>query len=160
MAGALKVWDGTAWRTAGTSAGLSAYEIWLLAGNTGTQQTFLDSLKGGVVAPYSYSGTLAVTTGKFRWYNDIGRTLTITAVRASVGTAPAGLTVIVDVNKNGTTIYTSQGNRPTIAIAANTATANSPNVTSVAAGDYLTVDIDQIGSTTPGADLAVTVVMA
>jgi hypothetical protein len=121
---------------------------------------YVDGLARVVVTPYSYSGTLVVTTGKFRWYNDTGRTLTITAVRASVGTVPAGTAVIVDVNKNGVTVYTTQANRPTIAIGGTTATANNPDAASVAAGDYLTVDIDQIGSTTAGADLTVTVVMA
>jgi hypothetical protein len=109
---------------------------------------------------YSVVGTLAVTTGAHRWYNDTGRTLTIVAVRASVGTAPTGSSIICDVKKNGTTIYTTSGNRPTIAASSNTATANSPDITSVAAGDYLTVDIDQIGSTAAGADLTVTVVMS
>lgn len=108
-------------------------------------------------ASFGYSGVVAVTTGKARYY--VEEAVTITAVRISVDTAPTGATLIVDVNKNGTTIYTTQGNRPTIAISGNTATANSPDVTALAAGDYLTIDIDQVGSTIPGSDLAVQVEM-
>jgi hypothetical protein len=108
--------------------------------------------------PYSYTGTLVVATGTFRLY--VERTFTITAVRASVGTAPTGATVIVDVHKNGTTIFTNQAHRPAIAISGNTATASTIDVTALSAGDYLTVDIDQIGSSTPGSNLTVTVEVA
>lgn len=110
------------------------------------------------LVPYSYTGTLAVTVGTFRLYNDMGATWTITGVRASVGTAPAGASVIVDVHKNGTTIFTTQANRPTIAAATNTSgNVTNMDVTTVTAGEYLTIDIDQIGSTTAGADLTVQV---
>jgi hypothetical protein len=82
---------------------------------------------------------------------------TIEDVRIMAGTAPTGASLIVDVNKNGTTIFTTQGNRPTVAISGNASSAAVPDVTSLAAGDYLTVDIDQIGSTIAGSDLCVAV---
>lgn len=114
-----------------------------------------------VVAPsFSYTGTIAVYTGDFRWYNDTGRTLSISKVRASLGTAPTGSSAIIDVLKNGTTIFTTTANRPTIAASSNTATSGTPDITSVASGDYLTVSIAQVGSTVAGADLTLTVVMA
>ena len=106
---------------------------------------------------FAFDGTVAVTTGAFRWYNDSGRALTVSAVRASVGTAPTGATLIVDVNEGGTTMYTTQANRPTIAISGNTTDATLPDDTSLADNGYLTVDIDQVGSTVAGADLVVTV---
>lgn len=110
------------------------------------------------VLPYSYLGSLSVGAGTFRLYNDMGTTWTITGVRASAGTAPTGASIIVDVNKNGTTIFTTQGNRPTIAISGNTSgNVTNMDVTTVAAGEYLTVDIDQVGSTIAGADLTVQV---
>jgi hypothetical protein len=109
--------------------------------------------------PFSYTGTLAVTTGDFRFYNDTGRTLTISKVRASLGVTPAGASVIVDVRKNGTTIFTTTGNRPTITAGSNSATG-VPDVTSLADGDYLTVDIIQVGSTTAGSDLTVQLAVA
>jgi hypothetical protein len=84
--------------------------------------------------------------------------LTITKVKLVVKTAPTGAAIIVDVNKNGTTIFTTQGNRPQIAIGATTGDSGTPDVTALAEGDKLTIDIDQIGSTIAGADLTVEVV--
>ncbi len=108
----------------------------------------------GKIIPFSNTGTLAVQTGTHRLYNDTGIAWTIVSVRATVGTSPAGASVIIDVNKNGTTIFTTQANRPTIAAAANTSgKVTNMNVTSVADGEYLTVDVDQVGSTTNGGDL-------
>lgn len=110
------------------------------------------------ILPYSYLGNVAVGAGTFRLYNDSGATWTVRGVRASVGTAPTGASLIVDINKNGTTIFTTQGNRPTIAAAANTSgNVTNMDVTTVANGEYLTVDIDQVGSTLTGADLTVQV---
>lgn len=104
----------------------------------------------------SVSGTVAVSTGKHRVYNDTGVGLTIRSVRASAGTAPTGASILVDVNKNGSTIFSTQANRPAIAAAANTSgKVTNMNVTTLADGDFLTVDVDQIGSGTAGADLVV-----
>lgn len=82
---------------------------------------------------------------------------TVTAVRAYLDTAPTGSTFIVDVNKNGTTLFTTQASRPTVAISGNASTTTAPDVTTVAAGDRLTFDIDQIGSSVAGSDLYVAV---
>lgn len=105
---------------------------------------------------FTVPGTLVVGTGKARYYVPTGRT--ISSVRASVGTAPTGASVIVDVNKNGTTIYGTQANRPTIAASGFTALGGAASAGTLVAGDYLTVDVDQIGSTIAGADLTVTIV--
>lgn len=125
------------------------------AGSAGTNGA--DGVSGPGLFAYTVAGVVAVATGTTRIYNDTGRTLTISKVRASVGTAPTGASLIVDVNKNGTTIFTTQSARPTIAAAGVTATG-IPAVTTLADGDYLTVDCDQVGSGTPGADLTVQVV--
>jgi hypothetical protein len=107
---------------------------------------------------FSLPGTLTTTTGKARIYNDTGATMTLRSVRATVGTAPTGATLIIDLNKNGTTMFTTQGNRPTVAISGNTSgKVTNADVTSIADGDYLTVDVDQVGSTVAGADLVVQV---
>jgi len=103
-----------------------------------------------------YAGTLIVGAGATRLYNDTGVTWTITAVRATVETAPSGGSVIVDVNKNGTTIFTTQANRPTIASGNLTSgKVTSANITSVADGDYLSADVDQIQA--PAANLTMTI---
>lgn len=107
---------------------------------------------------YSDAGTLSTLVGTMRLYNDTTATWTILSVRASAGTAPTGASIIVDVNKNGTTIFTTQANRPTIAASANTSgKVTNMDVTTVAAGDYITVDIDQVGSTVAGSDLVIQV---
>jgi hypothetical protein len=104
------------------------------------------------------SGVLTTTTGTQRL--PIDGTYTIVGTRLMVGTAPTGSSLIVDVNKNGTTIYTTQGNRPTIAAASNAGgPGTAPDVTALAAGDYLTVDIDQVGSSVAGSDLTVSVIV-
>ena len=104
------------------------------------------------------TGTLTVTTGTQRL--PIDGTYTIVGARVMVGTAPTGANLIVDVNKNGTTIYTTQGNRPTVTAGSNAGgPGTTPDVTSLVAGDYLTVDVDQVGSTVAGADLTVSVIV-
>jgi len=109
------------------------------------------------IEPYTFSvtGALTTQTGKSRIYLE-GNYIFETC-RAAVNTAPTGATILVDVNKNGTTIYTTQSARPTIAISGFSATGNSPAVTTFASGDYITVDVDQIGSTIAGSDLTVTI---
>lgn len=103
---------------------------------------------------------LTTSTGTHRYYvtGPSGATFTIKAVWASVGTAPTGASILIDVHKNGTTIYTTQGNRPAIT-ATNFSSGRDADmdVTSVAEADYLTVDVDQVGSTIAGADLVVIV---
>ena len=105
------------------------------------------------------TGTLAVVAGTQRL--PIDGTYSIVGTRLTVGTAPTGASLIVDINKNGTTIYTTQANRPTITAAANAGGPGAtPDVTTLAAGDYLTVDIDQVGSSVAGADLTVSVIVS
>jgi hypothetical protein len=106
------------------------------------------------MAPFSGAGTLAVGAGVGRFRFPFPAT--IIGVTAAVNTAPVGAAIILDVDKNGTTIFTTQANRPSIADGANaTASEAVPDVTSMSAGDYLTVDRDQVGSTAAGADLTV-----
>lgn len=108
---------------------------------------------------WAFTGNAAVATGKVRWYNRTGRTLTIVGAWVAANTQPTGAAILADVNKNGTTIFTTQGNRPTVAVSTNGGGLSAtPDVTSLADGDYLSVDIDQIGSTVAGADVTVGVV--
>jgi hypothetical protein len=110
----------------------------------------------GLLLTITVSGALTVAVGKVRVYNDTGATLTIRSVRASVNTAPTGNSIRVDVNKNGTTIFTTQANRPLIAASANTSgKVSNMDIAALADGDYVTADVDQIGSTVAGSDLTV-----
>lgn len=104
-------------------------------------------------ASFSKSGVLAVGVGAGRFM--VPFACTIAHVRAVVNGAPVGAAILVDVNKNGTTIFTTQANRPSIAAAGFSSAKKTPDVTSMADGDYFTVDVDQVGSTTPGSDLTV-----
>jgi len=84
---------------------------------------------------------------------------TITGVTTAVGTAPTGgsSTIKVDVNKDGTTIFTDQANRPTIAASGTSAVAGAHSIRTFAAGDVLSIDIDSVGSTVAGSDLVVAI---
>jgi len=81
----------------------------------------------------------------------------ISYVTAALITAPVGASAIVDLHKNGTTMYTTQGNRPTITAGNTYITATLPDVLTWAAGDILQLEVDQKGSSTDGADLSVVV---
>lgn len=117
------------------------------------------SVKARLDAPelltFSRSGDLAVEPGSHRFYFPYAAT--ILSVTTMVGTAPTGAAIICDVNKNGTTIFTTQGNRPQIVAAGHVSGDAVPDVTAIADGDYMTVDVDQIGSSIAGADLTVIV---
>lgn len=107
---------------------------------------------------FTRNGTLTAGVGTFMWTNDLGVPMTIRSVRASVGTAPTGASVIADVNVNGTTIFGSPGNRPTITASSVTSgKGTAMSVVAVPDGATVTVDIDQVGSILAGADLTVQV---
>ncbi len=123
-------------------------KAWMTSGFT------LNAPNLGRSVTFAKAGTVAVGVGTYRWYNDLGVTLTIRSVRVSVGTTSTSGTPTVDVNKNGTTIYTTQANRPTVAVSALTSGKNTGfAVTTLADGDYLTADVDVAG--TGAADLVV-----
>ncbi len=88
----------------------------------------------------------------------IPQTMIITDIRIAVDTAPTGADLILDINLNGTTLYTTQNNRPTIQIDEISAIAMLPDITSLSLGDKLTLDIDQIGSTVAGENLSVIII--
>lgn len=81
--------------------------------------------------------------------------LTITGVKGFVLTEPVDDDLIIDVNVNGTTIYTTQANRPTILDGDASVVADLPDDVDLAEDDMITIDIDQVGSTTAGSDLSI-----
>lgn len=107
------------------------------------------------IEAFDRSGVLTVSPGVRRFRFPVKAT--ILGVSAAINTAPEGAAAIADVNINGTTAFTTQANRPTIAAGAFDSAEVVPDVTAVAAGQYLTVDVDQIGSTVAGSDLVVVV---
>ena len=77
-----------------------------------------------------------------------------------VNTAPVGSTIIVDINDGGTSIMTT--NKLSIDASEKTsttaATAAALTDTSLADDAEITFDIDQVGSSTPGKGLKVTLI--
>lgn len=103
--------------------------------------------------PLSRPGALTVAVGTLDL--PLSGSYTLIDYRVRVGVAPTGASLIVDINKNDVTLFTTQGNRPTIAAAANLASTTMPNITTFVTGDYISIDVDQIGSTIAGSDLVV-----
>ena len=69
------------------------------------------------------------------------------SIHAYVDTAPVGSAITLDVKKNGTSLQT-------VSIADGTSTGSQTSLThSIAANDYLTIDITQVGSSTAGENL-------
>lgn len=98
----------------------------------------------------------ALTTGNGKATFRMPFAMTLTAVRASVTTAPTGAVLTVDINESGTTILST---KLTIDAGEKTSTtAATPAVisdTALADDAEITIDIDQIGSTIAGAGLKV-----
>jgi hypothetical protein len=109
------------------------------------------------VIPFAFKGELALTTGTLR--APVSITGTIVKVFAKVGTAPTGAAILVDLNYNGTTIWTGGTNRINIAVSTNSDTETTFSTSAVTEDGYLTCDIDQIGSTIKGSDLTVFVLV-
>lgn len=109
------------------------------------------------IQDYALFSSGAQTTGTKKGQVLIPAAGTIVGVSAYIDTAPVGATFILDVNINGTTAFTTQANRPTIADGGNASTTTLPDVVAVAAGDRISYDVDQVGSGTAGSTLTVTV---
>ena len=79
---------------------------------------------------------------------------TILKVFAYAKIAPVGTDIIFDINVNGTTIWTTQSSRFIIPDGENVGTeVGTIDVTALVEGDIITIDIDQVGSGTPGQDV-------
>lgn len=119
-----------------------------------TTQSNIDAARGamgpvgnpGLVPVFSRQNSLSLATGGTRFYFETART--IASARASVGTPSTGSPIIVGVRINGSTIGT-------ISIDAGTNTKVGFLNVAVQAGDYATIDILSVGSTTSGSDLSV-----
>ena len=112
------------------------------------------------MAVFSFEDTLIIGTGALRIYNHTGRALTVLGVYLAANTAPTTDAIIVDIHKNGTTIFTNQAHRPQIAAAANTGNTTTIDVATWADGEYLTCDLDQVGiAGATGRNLVVEVVV-
>jgi hypothetical protein len=68
---------------------------------------------------------------------------TIQEICGYIEVLPTGANVIIDANKNGTTVYTNQANRLTFGVGGgHFVTSTTPDVTSLSKNDLLTIDCD------------------
>lgn len=100
-----------------------------------------------IPAQFFVEGTIPVFNGTQRSY--VYKACAITSMMISVGTAATGSAINVRINKNGSSLITGS-----------LATGSNYNkVTGLSAslveGDYLTLDVTQVGSTYPGYDLTI-----
>jgi hypothetical protein len=100
--------------------------------------------------------TTALTTGAGKATFRLPYAMTLTAVRASVTTAPTGSTLVVDVNEGGTSVLSTKLSIDATEKTSTTAATAAVISDSALADDAeITVDIDQIGATIAGAGLKV-----
>lgn len=93
---------------------------------------------------FTYTGTIATLANNAQWYLPVA--CVFLSGDISLVTASSSGAVTVDINKNGTTIYTTQANRPSLAASATHGTFTTPDVTTFAAGDRIGVDVDAAGT--------------
>jgi hypothetical protein len=106
-------------------------------GGGGTSGDWLEFIDGALVVETGVGGTYIVP-----------RDSTIEAVMIHCKDQGSTGSTIVDVNLNGTTIFTTQSGRPELAYddVDGVATSGTPDVVTLVAGDILTIDIDQIAT--------------
>jgi hypothetical protein len=131
----------------GTGVGDSAVDFWPNV----NEDPFVQSFE----MPLRDAGVLSTGTNKCEYFRT-GFDWAIDEVVVHVATAPLVQAILIDVNDDGTTIFTTQSNRPSIGAGTNDATSGTPDGGyAIAAGSVITVDIDQVGVGTPGTTLTV-----
>lgn len=85
--------------------------------------------------------------------------MTVTAVRASVTTAPTGSTIVVDINEGGSSILSTKlsidASEKTSTTAASAAAISD---TSLADDAEITIDFDQVGASVPGTGVKIWII--
>lgn len=113
----------------------------------------IDAVRGSFL--WTVSGNLVVAANQGFGRRVSAVSLELTGVYLEVDTGPTGAALIVDINKNGNTIFTT---RPQIDDGFTTGGASAvfnASPLTLTTNDKLTLDIDQVGSTVAGANLAV-----
>lgn len=123
-----------------------------------------DTVGGGGAAAFEYAlacsdEATALTAGTAKVTFRMPCAVTLSEVRASVGTAPTGSVLTVDINEGGSSILST---KLTIDAGEKTSTtaATAAVISDSALADdaEITIDIDTVGSTIPGAGLKVTLI--
>jgi len=134
-------------------------------GVTSAIQTQLDAKVAKATVPCEFivacsDETTALTTGTAKVTFRAPYAFTVTAVRASVTTAPTGGTLLtVDINESGTTILSTKltfdASEKTTTTAATAAVISD---SAIADDAEITIDVDAVGSTIAGAGLKVYII--
>jgi len=102
------------------------------------------------------SEDIGLTTGTAKFTFRTPYACTLESVKATVTSAPTGSSVIVDINENGSTVLSTK-----LSIDASETTSTSASSQAVISDSSLandaeiTIDIDQVGSVSPGVGLKV-----
>lgn len=131
----------------------------LVIGTDVSAMTGVNAARESMVYACSDEST-ALTTGTAKITFRMPYAFTLTAVRASVTTAPTGGTLLtVDINENGSTILSTKltfdaSEKTTVTAATQPVISD----TSLADDAEMTIDIDAVGNTIAGAGLKVTLI--
>ena len=149
----LYIWNATGWIEASANLNITdGIAGQVLATDGAGNYSFADIAGGGGGASgfaktYSYSGSLSVNTGLTRNY--IYTSATLATADIFLTTAGDGTSINISVKKNGSEITTMSIPAGQVSVLNNV--INSAFVK----GDYLTVDITQVGSSYSGSDLVI-----
>lgn len=146
-----------------TNANVTLFETGETAGNN----IWLDRVNSSLEyydrqAPHHFMVAVSdestdLTTGTSKLTFRMPYKMNLTGIRASVNTAPVGSTIIVDVNESGSTILSTKLSIDASEKTSTTATSAAVISDSTLADDAeITIDIDQVGSTTAGKGLKIT----
>lgn len=125
---------------------------------SGHKHDGIDSAKIAVnrAFPWFIDGTLNPDpTGRryARWI--VPQAMTIKKAWGAVEAAPTGADILIDIHKNGISIWSTQSNRLTITAGELSGTRTAFDTAVLAPGDMVDIFIDQIGSIIAGSALSV-----
>ena len=110
----------------------------LLVGNLpGAQLSVLEQ-------PLGRKGLVIAGASTVRWYTQTNKT--ISGIYICLSAASTSGIVRIDVNMDAVTVFTTQTNRPELAVAALVSAIEVPDVTAFNAGSYLNVIVDDAGT--------------
>ena len=151
-------------KSADTTTYPSLTELAYVKGVTSAIQTQLDAKVAKATVPCEFivacsDETTAITTGTAKVTFRAPYAFTLTAVRASVTTAPTGSTIVIDINEAGVSVLSTKlsidASEKTSTTAATAAVISD---SAIADDAEITIDFDQVGSTIAGAGVKVTLI--
>jgi len=108
----------------------------------------------------SVPGALVVAAGNAKRRVMTAPGAEITGAVATVGTPSSGAPIVVNILRDGLSVFSDLDDRISIPAGASESAIAIPDRGAYAQGNFLTVDVNQVGSTVAGADMTVTVIFA